>query len=247
MDYAYSSASVFLVGRKWGTLVSSFVFSVCIYIVYQQINTAEPAVYTTGALLNVIEVSIAHILLFRFYERSRASAYQQLYMRSAEIVELSQKDKLTNLFNRDRFDTALKDLLSTDSPASLKISMIMLDIDHFKGINDKHGHLVGDKVLTELSKELSHLVRKHDLLARWGGEEFVILLHDTSTEVATELAERLRKHVQSTLLADLSISISLGLTSFVSGDTIESMMGRADKALYQAKHQGRNRVSVVSK
>ncbi|WP_339898769.1 diguanylate cyclase [Paraglaciecola polaris] len=132
----------FLIGRTWGTVISVCAFVVCAVLVFLQVEAQQSVTFNTGSLLNVIEVCIAHILLFRFYERTRSSAYQQLAIRNAEIIKMAEIDKLTGLFNRDKLDTVLAECMQslTDDSA---LSVMIIDIDHFKSINDQYGHLEG--------------------------------------------------------------------------------------------------------
>jgi diguanylate cyclase (GGDEF)-like protein len=123
------------------------------------------------------------------------------------------------------------------------LGCIMIDIDHFKSINDKYGHVTGDKVLREISLRLRNSIRSYDVLGRYGGEEFLIVLPDTDFENAKNLAERIRKNIKEKLIADLQVTISLGITSIQEKDeTINDIINRADEALYKAKNSGRDRV-----
>tara|TARA_R110000772_G_scaffold41760_30_gene97267 strand:+ start:1018 stop:1437 length:420 start_codon:yes stop_codon:yes gene_type:complete len=123
-------------------VISVRAFVVCAVLVFLQVEAQQSVTFNTGSLLNVIEVCIAHILLFRFYERTRSSAYQQLAIRNAEIIKMAEIDKLTGLFNRDKLDTVLAECMQslTDDSA---LSVMIIDIDHFKSINDQYGHLEG--------------------------------------------------------------------------------------------------------
>jgi len=125
------------------------------------------------------------------------------------------------------------------------VALILLDIDHFKQVNDKHGHAIGDKVLCELVKVLRNNIRTSDLLFRWGGEEFVILAPSTSYRSAEKLAETLRAKIeQHKINAVGNITISLGVAEHISGESETSWFGRADESVYAAKNSGRNRVVV---
>ncbi|MFI9654234.1 GGDEF domain-containing protein [Guyparkeria sp. GHLCS8-2] len=121
----------------------------------------------------------------------------------------------------------------------------MIDLDHFKRVNDTYGHDVGDRVLVELTKRLAGEMREPDFLARWGGEEFVALLPETGPSEAARVAERLRRRIEVEPFPDVGpLTISLGLTNFRSGDTSNTLLTRVDAALYEAKRTGRNRVVV---
>ncbi|ASJ95849.1 GGDEF domain-containing protein [Shewanella marisflavi] len=232
----------FLLGRQRGSLICLIAFGVCAYIVYGQIQEAKPVTFGMGSLFNVIEVSIAHIMLFRFYEGTRSSAYRQLAERNAKIQKLAETDKLTGLYNREKLDLTLEQGVQQSHHQQMPLSLLILDVDYFKQINDAYGHLAGDQVLCQLADSLKSLIRQGDFLARWGGEEFVIILPETTLPQAMKLAEQLRQDVASQKFAAQSLTISVGVSALRSDDTTKSLINRADNALYQAKHCGRNRV-----
>lgn len=152
-------------------------------------------------------------------------------------------DRLTGLYNRHRFDVALGESLAQHRRYGREASLIMIDLDHFKRVNDNFGHDTGDQVLVELARRLQHACREPDFLARWGGEEFVILMPGTAATDAVEAAERLRHDVAQEPFAGVgTITISAGVTDFVAGDNSNTLFKRVDKALYAAKTGGRNRV-----
>jgi diguanylate cyclase (GGDEF)-like protein len=131
------------------------------------------------------------------------------------------------------------------------LSVIMIDIDHFKSINDNHGHAVGDAVLKEAAKAIQNMARKDDSVCRLGGEEFLIVCHNTDLKSAYHAAERLRKRVRATDIrvggAPIRIAISVGVACKESGmANAETMVNAADRALYAAKHEGRNRTCLAS-
>lgn len=225
----------FLVGRKLGTVYSGLAFIFCAYVVYQQVGQDFPKPQGLGAFLNVVEASIVVILLFRFYEKTRSQAYSQLQERNALVTQLAQTDRLTGLYNRDKFDRELKKCQHS------AVCLVLIDVDHFKKINDTHGHMKGDEVLQSLAEKLREHVRACDVVARWGGEEFAILLPETSKENALILAERIRETVCQSFTAGLPISVSVGLATPASlSQDPEQLLKQADKALYQAKTNGRN-------
>ncbi|MCG9739675.1 diguanylate cyclase [Shewanella insulae] len=232
----------FLLGRQRGSLVCLVAFAVCAYIVYGQIQEAKPVTFGMGALFNVIEVSIAHILLFRFYEGTRSSAYRQLAARNAKIQTLAETDKLTGLYNREKLDITLEEYVLLSHHRQTPFCLLILDVDYFKQINDAHGHLSGDRVLVQLADSLKSLCREGDFLARWGGEEFVILLPETQLSLCIKVAEQLRQDIAGQKFDGQSLTISLGAAQLREDDTTKTLVNRADNALYQAKHTGRNRV-----
>jgi diguanylate cyclase len=132
--------------------------------------------------------------------------------------------------------------------------LMMLDIDRFKEINDRHGHLIGDKVIKYVATTLKRLVRGGDFVARYGGEEFGIILDDTPEKGAIIVAENVRATIEQAMLKRTdtgdpigTVTVSIGISRYGKGDTGESLLDRADRALYHAKQEGRNRVSFTSR
>jgi diguanylate cyclase (GGDEF)-like protein len=164
----------------------------------------------------------------------------------AHIHRLATHDELTGLVNRRH----MQELLETERLRSQRTRtpwcIVMLDLDHFKRINDIHGHAVGDDVLRALSQHTNALVRKTDVVARWGGEEFVLLLPASTLAEAAVSIERLREHFHSAPLhvhgMTLKLSFSAGLTAHHPGEPVSQTLERADKLCYRAKDLGRNRV-----
>lgn len=155
-------------------------------------------------------------------------------------------DSLTGIFNRGYFEEYLQYEVARAARKDVEFSLIMYDIDHFKNVNDTYGHHRGDYALKTLSEVVQKSKRNADVLARIGGEEFIILLPDTKAASALLLAERIRKSVEGFLFEEIGkMTISLGVTEFIEGDTAESILKRVDSALYRAKGAGRNRCQVV--
>lgn len=159
-----------------------------------------------------------------------------------KIEKMSITDPLTGLNNRRRFDALLDYEVSRCKRYNSTFSLIMLDIDYFKKINDTYGHHTGDIVLVHLSTILSQNARLTDHLCRWGGEEFIIILSDTDSAGALLFAEKLRKVIENYNFPTASkVTISLGVTQYAKKETQESICSRVDNALYKAKKNGRNR------
>ncbi len=158
-------------------------------------------------------------------------------------------DPLTQIMNRRGFDSSLKTITKESQEEDLDCSLIVVDIDHFKKVNDNFGHLVGDKILKFTAITLRQNIRGNDILARYGGEEFAIILPNTNYQGALSVAENLCQAVASKRLTTGSkaktigrITISCGVSTYKSGDDLEAFFDRADKCMYQAKEQGRNGV-----
>jgi diguanylate cyclase (GGDEF)-like protein len=155
-------------------------------------------------------------------------------------------DALTGLYNRNKFDELFNLELNRIKRYGVQSSLVILDIDHFKRFNDTYGHLIGDKVLVSLAKTVSKSVRNTDIFARWGGEEFILLLPETPIESACLLVEKLRKEVSKIEIEEAEpVTASFGVTQLVKSDTLKSAFQRADEALYMAKGAGRNCVKCV--
>lgn len=172
--------------------------------------------------------------------------------RDLEQVKLEAlRDPLTGLGNRKQLDQDMERVMEAVVEGE-QACVIMLDVDHFKRLNDRFGHLVGDKVLKFLASTLTAAVKGRDSVVRYGGEEFCIVLREITTEGAMSVAEGIRKSVQDAKLKRSEtgeslgrVTISLGVTAVVSGEDAETSLNRADKALYTSKNQGRNRVTCA--
>lgn len=160
-----------------------------------------------------------------------------------QLKQLATTDTLTGAFNRRRFNEVLASEFSRVKRYGVPFGMIILDIDHFKYINDTFGHPSGDRVLVQLSSIISNNLRNTDVLARWGGEEFVILTANCNTQCSHLLSEKLRVLIESHPFPGVGkVTCSFGVTEYLQGDDQESIVKRADNCLYRAKEAGRNRV-----
>ena len=192
-----------------------------------------------GAFDYIIKPYSLVVLLARVRTALREKERQYL------LEKWATTDPLTGLMNRRHFfELAYRELEQTRR-SSRQLSFIMLDIDHFKQVNDNYGHLVGDAALILLAELLKKQLRKVDFCGRYGGEEFVLCLPDTHMQGALEVAERIRKDVLTLKIDSLenktiSMSISLGIAENNEDKNVEDILKRADKALYAAKHAGRN-------
>ncbi|CAK0741620.1 two-component system, cell cycle response regulator [Gammaproteobacteria bacterium] len=174
----------------------------------------------------------------------------QSQMKEAELQYLASVDPLTGTFNRRHFMKAGKEEIERASRYGYALSVLMMDIDHFKHINDTYGHASGDEALRRFTASCQELLRKNDLLGRCGGEEFALVLPNTDGEGATALANRMCKQVEALEVATgdntFGFTVSVGVASCVPNhkETLEHLLERADQAVYQAKSEGRNQVIV---
>lgn len=161
-----------------------------------------------------------------------------------EIEKLSETDSLTKVYNRRKIDSIMEKEIYSSQRYSQSLSIIIADIDKFKLVNDIYGHQVGDQVLKYFSKLLVDNCRKSDIVGRWGGEEFIIILPHTEMKGAFELAENLRKTVEKSRFKDVDkLTASFGVSSYEIGDDYHTIVYKADMALYKSKENGRNRVT----
>ena len=191
-------------------------------------------------------------LVARVRTQLRKKGYADRLRHNVQLsLEMAITDQLTGLHNRRYMSRHLDTLIASAERAERPIAFLIMDIDHFKAVNDTYGHDSGDEVLREFASRISANVRGIDLACRYGGEEFVVVMPDTDVDFAATVAERLRRSVESVPFAisrephNLNITISIGIAaSEESGDTADALLHRADKALYRAKREGRNRVTL---
>lgn len=195
-------------------------------------------------------------LLARIRTQIRRKRFQERLRSNYEIsLSMALTDSLTGLYNRRYFEVHLQKLLQKNATSKKSLAVLMMDLDHFKKINDTHGHGVGDEVLKIFSRRVQDSLRSFDLVARLGGEEFIVILPDVSEDMAYFVAERLRSIIADQPFAcsaetgSLRVSASIGGMIIRGGDggTIESVLKRADDALYAAKESGRNRTVFEGK
>ncbi len=188
-----------------------------------------------SVFITLLVVLLFHLALMRYQWR---------------LEEMASTDKLTGLLNRHAFTILIDKLLAEYRRAPRPISMLIADIDNFKAINDHHGHLAGDAVLTGVARQLADGLRASDLAVRWGGEEYLLVLKSCDLAEAERVAENLRQAVQAAQIGFgekmLNVTLSIGVSQFNGHELPEQTIDRADAALYRAKAAGRNRVEVAT-
>lgn len=171
---------------------------------------------------------------------------EELEEKNKELKRIAVTDKLTNIYNRVKLDTVLEEEINRAQRFGHGFSLIIIDIDYFKEVNDNYGHQVGDIILVEIANILKYYIRNTDTLGRWGGEEFLIICPETKEDEVIKLANNLRKIVQENNFTTVgSKTASFGVTSYIKGDDTSSILKRADDALYKAKTTGRNKVEKL--
>jgi two-component system, cell cycle response regulator len=195
--------------------------------------------------LNEMEARLKTQIRRKKYQDALRSNYQQ-------SVSMAITDSLTGLYNRHFLDAHLNNMVNSSINNKKSFSMMMLDMDHFKSVNDTYGHDVGDEILKNLAKRIVDSIRSSDLAARIGGEEFMVLLPETNLADAYILADRMRAKIGTTpfpvshQIGELTKTISIGIAELnLSGDNAAAMIKRADNALYEAKNTGRNKVCPI--
>jgi diguanylate cyclase len=157
-------------------------------------------------------------------------------------------DTLTNVLNRNAYNLKMAQLIREFEQFAEPFAVLVIDIDHFKKFNDKYGHRAGDRVLNSVANSLKGALRATDLIFRYGGEEFVVLLNKITIEHVGKLAEKLRSHIEKDYYVDqdrqLKVTVSVGCAVAKEGDTEETLFDRADQAMYEAKKKGRNRIEI---
>ncbi|MGM0451218.1 MAG: GGDEF domain-containing protein [Pseudomonadota bacterium] len=229
----------FIHGRRIGLVLSLVLLSVA-WLVYYQRHFDAPALREMVGFTNVVACSLVLTAGVYAYEYSRELAEERLH-------RLAATDSLTGLANRKHLRELLDLTMTEAHETGAPFSLLSLDLDHFKSVNDRHGHDVGDQVLREVARILTQRLRQADTPARWGGEEFLVLLPGTDGAGAERLAEALRQALaEARILAGdevLTITASMGIAEFPGdGSTLRDMLIAADNRLYSAKNSGRDRV-----
>lgn len=216
---------------------------------YKRVIVVDDDGKLSGIIMQKDLISLTYsrwAMLMKEYQEELGEINNMLEVKNKEYETLASKDPLTGLYNRYKFSELYLSSYIAMMQRDNKMSLIMLDIDLFKQVNDTYGHNTGDKVLIEISKILLNTLRNIDIVARWGGEEFIVLLPTASLDNALILSQKLRKSI-ATMNLDIiigNISASFGISQVREGEDMQSAIGRADKALYLAKNSGRDCVKT---
>ncbi len=196
---------------------------------------------------NALWINIAISLIITLVVLTIAGITVGNYQKKLEA--LATTDRLTGLTARQMFDVLFNQAYKANLRRRTALSVILIDIDHFKQVNDTYGHPAGDQVLRGVADALNEVVRGDEVIFRWGGEEFLVLLSDCSLEQAQRTAERFRARIEELTLyrgdTSLKVTISLGAAQMHDGETVDTLISRADKALYKAKNSGRNQIQIA--
>lgn len=196
-----------------------------------------PALYSTLETQETVTIYMTLALLGLFGYSYILMSYQQ----HAELTKLAARDSLTGVWNRRSLDDALNQLFNKHQRKPITASLIIMDLDHFKQINDTYGHSVGDEILIKVAELLTSVVRISDQVYRYGGEEFVLIAEGADLESASEIAETIRSRVEaSQLFKKQKVTLSLGVAELSQASSAQRWLSLADDALYEAKNKGRN-------
>lgn len=228
------------VPNKWVNMLAAYsaISTAFIVLTPGYIRELKMSEYSAGIVYILLVLIITSMASFRsnYYNRKQ-------FMFREELLLLSKTDPLTGIFNRAKFNEELENLIDYSRRYRTPFSFVIFDIDNFKEINDTYGHLTGDEVIKDMVGTISGSIRKTDVFARWGGEEFVLLLPNTDRDQSVELTERLKQMITSnTFEAVGDITCSFGLATFEESDNADTLMSRADRFLYAAKREGKNRI-----
>ncbi len=206
--------------------------------------------YTLVIRISLFLLGVLGVVFYRSWVVRRANArlmtvQEELRKKNEELGRLSLTDPLTGLSNRRAAEPVIQREMDRKKRFGHPVSLLILDLDHFKLVNDRHGHSVGDRVLETVAREVSSVLRRTDTMARWGGEEFLILASETGLANAVLLGEKVRKRIEEISLPEAGpVSASLGVAECLPGEGFKGWYERADTALYRAKDKGRNRVEA---
>lgn len=244
----FSFASIFILTDRTGLFL--FISNLIFMLLLTNLAAGVMGADLTIQNINVITFSVIATLLSRmmFFNHARNFQHRKLITRQKrQLQELSRRDPLTNTLNRRSFAEITSAEIERMKRYNGEMSLVIFDLDHFKEINDRHGHSVGDSVLVKVTGLVDSLIRKTDYLFRWGGEEFIVLSPEIELSSMAVLAEKLRQSIDAHRFEDGDrVTASFGVTEYLPGESIDLTVQRADAALYNAKRKGRNRVEVIS-
>jgi diguanylate cyclase (GGDEF)-like protein len=226
--------------RLINSQIISVLFTLSFFVFYEShIEHMETSMLLKFIGYSLIFITFGNIqaYLTNFYRRKQ-------FADSRELLRLSVTDSLTGISNRAKFEQELDWWIDFSKRYGNPLSLVIFDIDNFKQVNDYFGHLIGDSVLKNLTTITKNVIRNTDIFARWGGEEFVVLLPNTGIRQALEITERVRICIRENKAEGVeNVTCSFGLVSLEKNENAESLLKRADKFLYKAKEQGKNTVA----
>jgi two-component system cell cycle response regulator len=232
----------FMVPNKWVNTAAVSMMLITGFFIVSFLNNAneERSDFVAGSIYLLI------LFIASLYISLRNNINERIqYINRKELIRLSETDPLSGVYNRLKMDQELKKWVEYSKRYSLPLTVAIFDFDNFKNVNDTYGHLVGDNIITDSAALIKQKIRHSDVFARWGGEEFMLLLPNTDVHSAMESVNRIRSEVEKHIYLDeTKITCSIGLAELLHDDDVVSFIQKADKALYIAKVEGKNRVAV---
>ena len=246
MGSVFTVASIFLVPNLFCAVL--FLSGIIMMVIFLRVAEVMTGLSLTIQIVNAITFSVIAMVLSRilfYYELQDFQNRQMIQRQKEKLEELATRDHLTNAMNRRNFAAMATVELSRANRYHRPLSLSIFDLDHFKEVNDRFGHLAGDEVLKNVSLLVKQNIRVMDSLVRWGGEEFVILAPETDLQSMVAFSEKLRKKIEADQPENApAITASFGVAQYRWGESENDFLKRADQALMQAKQTGRNRVVV---
>lgn len=238
-----------LVAYEWITQPQSQIFGITFGLWMILALGLAWFVYVGGYIYNLQQRIREQRQTLRDNQQRLTDTNAQLHKAMTRLEEIAVRDELTGLFNRRHFLARLDEELARTERGGTRLHIALIDLDHFKEVNDVHGHQVGDLVLRKFADVAQRDLRRSDVVARYGGEEFIVLFAEGESSDIAQVLERLRIDFASACVRDINpemtVTLSAGLAAWHDGDTPDSIIQRADQALYKAKDDGRNRLVVA--
>lgn len=245
--WCYTAAPflLFIYGVRRGAVVVTLLIisaALLLYLPNPLVVAHYPEIFKSRFLASFLAVAIMSYI----HEYARHRSYSSLLALRHKVEHEARTDELTGLFNRRHMYEYLQQAMHRMHRVKLAMSVLLIDIDNFKQINDNYGHQFGDHVLIDIAQTLRYSLRDYDSISRWGGEEFLIVLSDTDRSAAKVVAEKLRTTIEAMPVhygeTPIAITISIGMHTSALAESLDSMLRHADENLYAAKHNGRNMV-----
>lgn len=233
----------YFIPNMWGYMLGVSVISAAGYIIcsYLFSQSFEQIEMTAGIVYLGVEIALCATFT-RYLQQYQRREYEA----KMELQRIYSTDPLTQVGNRIRLEDEAEKWIAFCSRHELNLSLVLIDVDNLKQINDKYGHLIGDVILYELAQIMHTQLRKNDVCTRWGGDEFVLLLPSTSAQEAAVIISRIRQAISDKNFSiDISVTCSFGITSMTKGHDLEQMIYQADKSMYAAKRGGKNAIAML--
>jgi diguanylate cyclase (GGDEF)-like protein len=243
--YAAAPFILFIYGVRWGAICVALLFVGALVLLYLP-NPFMVANYMDTFKSRFLASFLAVAIMSYLHEYARYRSYKALQALRRKVEREARTDELTGLANRRHMYEFMQLALQRVRRMQQPLSLLLIDIDKFKLINDNYGHQFGDEVLIRVAHTLRHSLRNHDSISRWGGEEFLVLLTETDNEAAKKVAEKLRSTIEELPIRYndtlIPMTISIGMHTSKPEETLDAMLNCADENLYTAKNSGRNRI-----